>query len=79
MTVQERILRFLREKNRDKEIETDTELFQSGAVNSLFALEIVMFVEEEFHIKLKKNDLKIENFSTVERIAALVERAGGAG
>ncbi len=78
MTVQERILQFLREKNRDKAIEADTELFQSGAVNSLFALEIVMFVEDEFHIKLKKNDLKIENFSTVERIAALVERTGGA-
>ena len=49
-------------------------MMKSGLVNSLFALEIVMFVEKTFQIKLKRKDIKPENFSTVRRIAELVRR-----
>lgn len=74
MSIQEQIYHFLHEKNPQAELNYDTELFKSGVVNSLFALEIVIFVETTFGIRLKRKDVKLENFESINRIAALVER-----
>lgn len=74
MTVQESVMAFLKGKNPEAELDYETEIFKSGIVNSLFALELVMFVEKEFHIKLKHKDIRLENFTTINRIAALVDR-----
>lgn len=74
MSIQEQIYNFLYEKNPQAELTYDTELFKSGVVNSLFALEIVIFVETTFGIRLKRKDVKLENFESINRIAALVER-----
>lgn len=71
---EEKIIAFLQGKTSSGELTYDTELMKSGLVNSLFALEIVMFVEKTFNIKLKRKDIKPENFSTVRRIAELVRR-----
>lgn len=77
MKIQEELMQFLKGKNPEAELDWDTDLFKSGVVNSLFALEIVMFVEKTFSIKLKRKDIQAENFSTINRIAALVERVKG--
>ena len=74
MSIQQQIYNFLHEKNPQVELNDDTELFKSGVVNSLFALEIVIFVETTFGIRLKRKDVKLENFESINRIAALVER-----
>ncbi len=74
MSIQEQIYNFLHEKNPQAELTYETELFKSGVVNSLFALEIVIFVETTFGIRLKRKDVKLENFESINRIAALVER-----
>ena len=73
MNTQERILEFFKSK-KITEIENDTDLFKGGYVNSLFALEIVMFLEKEFKIKLKNKDITEKNFRTVDSIAATVEK-----
>ena len=45
MTTQERIMGFFNSKGIN-DIENDTDLFKGGYVNSLFALEVVMFLEK---------------------------------
>ncbi len=70
------ITEFLEKETKCKNLDGDMDLMKSGLVNSLFALQIVMFVEKTFHIKLGRKDISVENFSTVNRIAALVERLG---
>ena len=75
MEIQNRILEFFKEKNKfDDKLTFDTELLGGGYVNSLFALEIVMFLEKEFKIKIKRRDIDEENFKTINNMAALVER-----
>lgn len=74
MNIQETILRFLREKTGQADIAPDTELLKSGLVNSLFALEMVVFVETTFGLKLGRKDITPENFSSADQITALVER-----
>lgn len=77
MDIQQTVLDFLREKTGGADIAPDTELLKSGLVNSLFALEIVVFVEKTFHLKLGRKDISPENFSSAASITALVERLGG--
>lgn len=75
MSTQERILKFFKDKNKaDENLTWDTELLSGGYVNSLFALEIVMFLEKEFKIRIKRRDINDDNFRTINNMAALVER-----
>lgn len=75
MNTQERILKFFIEKNKaDDNLTWDTDLLAGGYVNSLFALEIVMYLEKEFKIRIKRKDINDENFRTINNMTALVER-----
>lgn len=73
MTTQERIMEFFKSKNIS-DIQNDTDLFKGGYVNSLFALEIVMFLEKEFKIKIKNKDITEKNFKTIQSMAEVVEK-----
>ncbi len=47
-------------------------IFELGFVDSLFALELVSFVESEFGLALSDEDLTISNFSSISAILALL-------
>ncbi|MEV0256069.1 acyl carrier protein [Streptomyces sp. NPDC050732] len=51
----------------------DENLFETGRVNSLFAIQLVGFLESTFRIKMSVDDLDLQNFSTVNCIADLVQ------
>lgn len=73
MTTQERIMEFFNSKNIT-DVTNETDLFKGGYVNSLFALEIVMFLEKEFKIKIKNKDITEKNFKTINSMAEVVEK-----
>lgn len=73
MNTQERILKFFEEKKIEG-VSVDTDLFKGGYVDSLFAIEIVVFLEKEFGIKIKNKDISEKNFRTVANIAETVEK-----
>ncbi|MCY8996801.1 acyl carrier protein [Bacillus inaquosorum] len=60
----------------DDEIEltNDDHIFEMGFVNSLFAMKLVTFLEQNFGFQLDNEDLDIANFSTVNRIVSLIEK-----
>lgn len=55
-------------------IADDEDMFATGYVNSMFALQLVQFVEGEFGITVDSDDLDLDNFRTVSSIASFVER-----
>jgi methoxymalonate biosynthesis acyl carrier protein len=55
------------------EVADDEDFFASGHVNSLFAVQIVMFVENTLGVPVIDDDLDIANFSTVDRIHRFVD------
>jgi acyl carrier protein len=59
---------------RDVDVDVDKDIFATGLANSLFAMQLVDFVEREFGIEIESDDLEIDNFRTIGRIAALVDR-----
>ena len=60
-----------------QEIPDDEDLFSSGLVNSLIAMQLVMFVEKEFGISVENEDLDLKNFNAVDAIADFVGRKTG--
>ncbi len=61
------------------EIDPDEDLFASGLVNSLFAMQLVLFVEKEFGIQVANQDLDIENFKSLNAIVGFVDGKTAAG
>ncbi len=55
-------------------IAPDLDLFASGMVNSLFAMQLVLFVEKEFAFKVENEDLDYENFKSLDAIDGFVQR-----
>ncbi|HQZ01330.1 MAG TPA: acyl carrier protein [Thauera sp.] len=52
----------------------DASLLDRGVIDSTGVLEIVMFLEEEFAIKIKDSEMLPENFDSVNNLAAFVQR-----
>ena len=50
------------------------DIFSLGYINSLFAMELVMFLEKTFAITIPNNELQIGNFRTVTAMTSLVSR-----
>lgn len=74
--IRTRIRAFLSTHLRDCEFSDQDDIFASGYVNSLFAMQLVLFVEKEFGIVIDDSDLELENFNSVTAIATLVRRKG---
>ncbi len=55
-----------------KNLTDDTELKESGILDSLSTLKLVSFLEEHFKIELEANDLDAGNLASVASITRLV-------
>ncbi len=74
--VEAEVLRFLSARTR-ADWAPDEDLFASGVVSSLFAMELVMHLEQAFAVQIGGEDLTLGNFRTVRAMTDLVERLGG--
>ncbi|PSL57067.1 acyl carrier protein [Saccharothrix carnea] len=68
----ERIRAFFASALPESPLEPDQDYFALGLVNSLLALELVSYVEKSFTIRVDVEDLDLDNFRTMNRIAAFV-------
>jgi acyl carrier protein len=55
-------------------LDDDEDLFESGIVNSLFAVQLTTFVEKQFGIEVGMDDLEVDNFKSVSATAAFIAR-----
>lgn len=75
--IESEILAFLADALGLMDIDRRDDIFALGYVNSLFALELVTFVERRFALAIDVADLDLDNFRSVEKMAELVRRKGG--
>ncbi|MEU8379816.1 acyl carrier protein [Streptosporangium sp. NPDC048865] len=73
-TVKSQILDFIRGRYPQAEIDESQDIFALGFVNSLFAMELVMFVEKTFDVTIPNEELRIDNFRTADAMSRLVSR-----
>lgn len=69
---------FLSQFFRAQSLSDKEDIFALG-LNSLFAMQLVLWIEKEFGIAVEDEDLDIQNFSSINAIAAFVERKRAVG
>jgi acyl carrier protein len=72
-----KIRTFFAQRFRGYELNDDEDIFAIGFVNSIFALQLVMFVEKEFGVVVEDEDLDLANFNSINAITALIDRKNG--
>ena len=72
--IQQEIRTFLSEQIRQPALQADEDIFARGYVTSLFAMQLVLFLESQFNVQLTNQDLRLDNFRTITVMADLVER-----
>lgn len=65
---------FLKKFIREGELNDDDDIFAAGLVYSLFAMQLIIFVEETFDIVVDLNDMDISQFNTINLISEYIER-----
>ena len=64
---------FLSKFLRTDDFGDDDDIFASGAINSLFAMQLILFLEKKFKIKVEKQDLNIEHFRSLNAITEFLD------
>ena len=76
-SIRETVRRFILSSINMPQLDADDNLFESGIVNSLFAVQLMTFIEKTFAIELGPDDLDIENFKSLNAATAFVVRKNG--
>lgn len=58
-----------------REVPVDDSLFGRGMLDSAHMVDVIMFLEKTFGIAIPSTDITPENFDSITRMAAYVERA----
>ena len=69
-----KIKEFLSRFFGNHELQEDEDIFASGFVNSMFAMQLVLFIEQEFQVTIDNEDLDFDNFRTIDAIVRLLDR-----
>ena len=75
--IKETVRRFILSSIDFTYLDDDDNLFESGIVNSLFAVQLMTFIEKTFAIEVGMDDLDIENFKSLNATTAFVVRKNG--
>lgn len=73
-TVSERIRGFLARYPGGAALADGQDIFASGVLTSLLAMQLVLFLEKEFRITVANEDLDFANFATIEALTSFVAR-----
>ncbi len=75
--IKDTVRRFISTSSNISDLDDDNNLFESGVVNSLFAVQLMTFIEKAFAIEVGMDDLDIENFKSLNATTAFVMRKNG--
>lgn len=73
----ERVIKILKELHPEVDFEMESELVDSGILDSLDIVSLVTELNGEFDVEIAAEDLLPENFNSVAAIFSLVKRLGG--
>ncbi|MEG4342103.1 phosphopantetheine-binding protein [Microcoleus sp. A003_D6] len=70
----DKIKKFLSQFFGNHELQDDEDIFALGFVNSMFAMQLVLFIEKEFEVTIENEDLEFANFRSINSMVSLLER-----
>jgi methoxymalonate biosynthesis acyl carrier protein len=69
-----RVREFFSRFFRTEGLADDQDIFAGGYVNSLFAMQLIAWLEKEYRLTVDDADLQISNFSSIDAICAFIAR-----
>ena len=60
-------------KTPDREIKADEPLISGGMIDSFSLVDLALFIEENFNVRVDDTELNAETFDTLNELAVLVE------
>ncbi len=73
-TPKETIRNFILDSINIPDLNDDDNLFESGIVNSLFAVQLMTFLEKSFNIEVTMDDLSMDNFESINATSTFVQK-----
>lgn len=77
-TIEEKIRKYIADNilysNNGYPFSDQTSFLENGIVDSMNVMEIVMYAEENFGIKVKDEDIVPANFDSVQNLAGFIRR-----
>lgn len=70
--VKETLRQFVTRSINFPDLADDDDLFESGLVNSLFAIQLMTFIEKTFGVEVESDDLDIKNFRSLDAATSFV-------
>lgn len=77
--MKEKILALLQDIQPTVDFAASTDFLEDGLIDSVDVIMVTAALEEAFAIAIPGDSITPENYASVERLAALVERCGGTG
>jgi acyl carrier protein len=77
-SIEDIIRGYLMENVDAADLSDDEDMFESGLVNSLFAIQLMTFLEKTFAIKVTMDDLDMDNFKSIAATSTFVRSKQGA-
>ena len=71
-TIKSTLRSFISRHIQNHQLQDDEDIFALGFVNSLFAMQLVLFIENTFNIVIEDQDLNIDNLRTMNAMDNLV-------
>lgn len=75
--MKEKITEFIQEINEYEDFEDDTDLFESGVLDSLSLVLLINNIEERLGVFIPEEIVTLENFATVSKIAGVIDSLKG--
>lgn len=75
--VKSMIRKFIQKVTRKQEILDDEDIFQGGIVNSLLTVQLIMYIEKNFQIRIDNKDINLDNFRTLNKIEEYIQSKKG--
>jgi acyl carrier protein len=72
LSIEEQVTQFLRSLTGHESLNVDTDLFEAGVTDSLTMMDLLVFIETKFRLRLAFADLNPDVFRTPGTIAALI-------
>ncbi len=72
-SIKNKVMDFIKRYAKITEINEDENIFEMGFINSLFSIQLVLFIEKEFNIAVNNDDLGTDKFSTLNSICNYIQ------
>lgn len=71
-SIEDLLLSFFHDRFHSEVPSNEADLFQARILDSLLLVELIMYIEEEFSVRTDLDDLEMENFISISRMAQFI-------